>query len=334
MSEIRHDPLTSQWVIMAPERLNRPGAAPLMENLSREIGDSLCPFCPGNEDMTPAEIVQISPGDSHDRSAWTTRVIPNRYPALQVEPEMKKMGAGIFDWLAGVGAHEVLVDSRRHIGDAVDLSEGEWLDAFLVLQQRINDLRRDFRLLSLMYIKNQGSGAGATIPHSHAQIVALPLIAPQLEQRLQNGLKYERFHGRCGFCDRLAQEIRETARMIWDGEHLAVFAPYVSLFPFGVSFQPKSHQACFERASRETLVEFSSVMRQVLKKMQDVLGSRALQWVLYTAPLQTRNWDDYFDWHLELRPVLYPLGGIEWGSGLAINPVLPEQVAEKLRISQ
>lgn len=332
MSEIRHDPLSSQWVIIAPERLERPGVEPLEEKTPVRAVDPLCPFCPGNEKMTPPEIVALRPSGTWNDDHWTCRIVPNRFPALQVEPQMKKMGVGLYDWIAGVGGHEVIIDSRRHIVSSAELSEQEWFDSFLLLQQRINDLRNDFRLLSLLYIKNQGTGAGATVSHSHAQILALPIVAPQLEQRLNNGLKYEHFHGRCGYCDRLAQEIREELRLIWNGEKIVAYEPYASLFPFGSVFQPKEHEACFERASRETLSELARSMKRLLVRMKDLLGDRAMQWVLYTAPLQDRKWDAFFDWHLEMRPVLYPLGGVEWGSGLAINPVSPELAAEKLRL--
>ncbi len=332
MSEIRHDPLTSQWVVIAPERLNRPGAESIPEKEPESALDPLCPFCPGNEGMTPPEIAAVRPVEHAGERDWTTRVVPNRFPALRVEPQMKKMGAGIYDWIVGVGAHEVVIDSRRHIADAAQLTAREWLDSFVLLQQRIHDLRNDFRLLSLLYIKNQGVGAGATIPHSHAQILALPIIAPQLDIRLQNGLKYERFHGRCGYCDRLAQEIREDVRLLWHGERIVSFQPYAAWFPFCTLLQPREHEACFERSSGETLQELAELMTALLSRMKSVLGYRAMQWVLYTAPLQTRSWDAFFDWHIELRPVLYPVGGIEWGSGLTINPVSPELAAKQLRL--
>lgn len=331
MSEIRHDPLANNWVIIAPERLSRPGSEPVSEDLSMGQAAQVCPFCPGNEAMTPPEIAAMRAQGVHNDANWTSRVVPNRFPALQVEPQMKKMGAGIYDWIVGVGAHEVVIESRRHVIHGADLSEEEWLHSFLMLQNRINDLRNDFRLLSLVYIKNQGAGAGATIPHTHAQILALPIIAPSLDIRLQNGMKYDHFHGRCGYCDRLAQEIREEKRVVWSGERIVVYEPYASLFPFGTLFQSREHEACFERVSRETLVELSSSMSTVLGKMRLRLGSCALQWVLYTAPLQGRNWDHFFDWHIELRPVLYPIGGVEWGSGMTINPVAPELAAEQLR---
>lgn len=332
MSEVRHDPLTSQWVIIAPERLDRPGVEPVEERYGDEAPDPLCPFCPGNESLTPPEIEAVRSSGTRNDGNWSCRIVPNRFPALQVEPQMKKMGAGIYDWIAGVGAHEVIIESRRHVVSAAELSETEWLDSFILLQQRINDLRNDFRLLSLVYIKNQGAGAGATIPHTHAQILAMPMIPPQLEYRLNNGSKYEHFHGRCGYCDRLAQEIREDLRLIWNGDRMVVYEPYAAMFPFSTVFQPKEHEACFERASRETLLDLAQSMKKVLIKMKEVLGNRAVQWVLYTAPLQNRTWDIHFDWHLEMRPVLYPIGGIEWGCGLAINPVSPELAAEQLRL--
>ncbi len=332
MSEIRHDPLTNQWVIIAPERLSRPGAETMIEPLSRPAADPLCPFCPGNETMTPPEISAVRPQGAANDANWSCRVVPNRFPALRVEPQMKKMGMGIYDWIAGVGAHEVIIDSCRHIAAAADMSQDEWFDSFFVLQQRIKDLSRDFRLQSLLFIKNQGAAAGATIPHCHAQILAVPIVVPQLDIRLQNGLNYEHFHGRCGYCDRLAQEIRDEQRLIWNGEHLTVFAPYAASFPFASLFQPREHEACFERASRASLLELAQAMKLVLNRMREVLGERALQWVLYTAPLQLRTWDAFFDWHIELRPVLYPIGGVEWASGMTINPVSPELAAKQLRV--
>lgn len=330
MSDVRHDPLTNTWVVMAPERLQRPGAHPLPSSHPDVSGD-LCPFCAGNEDLTPSEILvrrgQGLPNDRH----WTLRVIPNRFPALKVEPQMKKCGVGLYDWVAGVGAHEVLIESPRHKSCAWELSEDELQASFVAVQHRLMDLRRDFRLLSLVYFKNQGAAAGATIAHTHAQILALPMVTPQLQYRLENGKKYQDFHGRCGYCDRLEQEMREGRRIIWSGQHVVAYAPYVSPFPFYTLFQPRRHEACFEKAGADILAELSRALHAVVLKFKTLLDRPALQWILHTAPLQERCWDEMFDWHLELRPILYPLGGVEWGGGVTINPVLPEVAAEGLR---
>jgi UDPglucose--hexose-1-phosphate uridylyltransferase len=325
MPQLRKDPLNDRWVIIAPERADRPNA--LVRPLPEPPGSrETCPFCPGNEKMTPPEILTQRTGSG----AWALRVVPNRYPALRTEIPMSREGVGLFDSMAGVGAHEVVVETSDHSRAMADLPSAQVAGVLRAWQERMLDLARDLRLRSVVAFKNHGAPAGATLPHAHSQLVALPVIPRELQSELEGAKKHFDSKERCLFCDIVQAELRDKDRIVLESEGMVAVAPYASRSPFETWLLPKQHSSSFESSSGQELATAADALRVLLRKIDLALDKPAYNLFLHTMPLrEPRN--DWFHWHLEIKPVLTLQAGFEWATGCAINPTPPEEAASFLR---
>jgi len=312
-----------RWVIIAPERAERPNA--LLRPLP-ERDDEVCPFCPGNEQMTPPEILSRRPADN----GWTLRVVPNRYPALRVEVQMSRSGNGLFDLMAGVGAHEVVIETREHKLTLADVPVEQIEEILRAWQERMLDLSRDIRLKSIIAFKNHGAPAGATLFHAHSQLVALPFVPPSLSEELRGARRHFEEKERCVYCDVIAQELREKERVVIEAEGAVALAPWAARSPFETWIFPREHRSGFESASGQELRAVADALRAMLRKIDVALEKPAFNLYLHTMPLREPA-NEHYHWHLELKPVLTQQAGFEWASGCHINPTPPEEAAGFLR---
>ena len=323
MPELRRDPIAGRWVVIAPERADRPNA--LLRPVEGPAQDAQsCPFCPGNEAMTPPEILRR--GDA----AWSLRVVPNRFPALRVEKQLARKAVGLYDSMAGVGAHEVIIETREHGRTLSQLSPAQLADLLRVWQERMIDLSRDLRLRSIFVFRNSGLPAGATLSHAHSQLVALPLVPPELQVELASARAHFEAKERCIFCDVLAQELEDESRLVLATDGAVAFCPFAARSPFETWLMPRAHGSAFESGSAQDLRAVAEVLGQILRKMDRALEKPAFNLYLHTMPLrEARN--DWYHWHLEIKPVLTLQAGFEWASGCFINPTPPEEAAAFLR---
>lgn len=323
MPELRKDPVVDRWVIIAPERADRPNA--LVRPQPERDGEA-CPFCPGNERMTPPEVL-IHTGAG---PGWSVRVVPNRYPALRTESQMARSGDGLFDSMAGVGAHEVVIETAEHGKTLADLPALQIESVLNAWRERMIDLSRDTRLKALIAFKNHGGPAGATLPHAHSQLVALPFVPPALADELRGARRHFDEKERCIFCDILAQELRDKKRLVLETEGMVAIAPYAARSPFETWLLPREHRSSFESATGQELRWAADALRTVLRKIDVALDQPAYNLLLHTMPLRESQ-NDFYHWHLELKPVLTLQAGFEWASGCFINPTPPEEAAGFLR---
>ncbi len=325
MSHIRKDPVSGHSVIVAEERARRPRRFSL---LSEVDSGSFCPFCPGNESSTGETIGSIPEGSGAD---WSVRAVPNRYPALRVEETPRSEPDGIYDRLSGLGAHEVIIESRNHEKDTATLSVAEVADVLALYRARLRDLKRDVRLKYILAFKNQGAMAGATLPHPHSQILATPTVPTAIKAELANSRRYYDFKSRCLFCDILHQELRDGRRMVYHSGAVAAVAPYASRFPFEIWLLPTEHASHFEDATDELLSHMATALKDVMSRLQVELENPSYNMVLHTGPAQEGAMKHYH-WHIEVMPCLQPrAAGFELGSGYFINPTTPEVAADFLR---
>lgn len=330
MPELRKDPVTGRWVIISTDRARRPS------DFSRERvvvkNEGLCPFCPGHEGKTPPEILAYRPGDDHQSNApgWNLRVIPNKFPALGIEGDLDRMAEGMFDRMNGVGAHEVVIETPDHMMTLATMPLQRVEDMFWAFRERILDLRRDQRFKYILVFKNHGEPAGASLEHSHSQLIALPILPKQVVEELDGAKRYFANKERCIFCDIIRQETAEKVRVAAENDDFITLSPYAARFPFETWILPKQHQAAFENSSTGTYANLAAMLHEVLSKEVQVLDSPAYNLVLHTAPLR-ENTGDYYHWHLELIPKLTKTAGFEWGTGFYINPTPPEEAARFLR---
>lgn len=327
MSELRKDPIVGRWVIISTERAKRPTDFRSQKATPR---GGLCPFCPGQEDKTPPEILAYRDTGAANTPGWSTRVVPNRFPALSIEGKLDRKGEGMFDRMNGVGAHEVIIESPQHDMTFANLPEKQMEDALWAFRDRIVDLTKDQRLQYCLIFKNHGEPAGASLEHTHCQLIALPIVPRAVRQELKSAKDYYDYKERCVFCDVLNQELNDEVRIIDQTEHFVTLAPYAPRFPFETWILPRHHASNFEDSQRPEFADLARMLKSTFAKLEKALDAPPYNFVLHTAPMRERNLP-HFHWHMEVVPKLTSVGGFEWGSGFYINPTPPEEAAQFLR---
>ena len=329
MSELRKDPITGRWVVVTTERQKRLSDFRIEPTAPKPV--EFCPFCGGNEDKTPSEVLAYRQnGGAPNTAGWDVRVVPNPVPALQVEGSVEPHGDGIFDRLAGIGAHEVIIETPDHMQTLATLPEASVANVLWAFRERVVDLRQDRRLQSILVFKNHGASAGAMLDHSHSQLIALPIVPRHLREELDGARQHHQFKERCVFCDIIDQELRGEQRVVIESADFVALAPYAPRFPFETWVLPRQHRASFEDAPRHEIESLSRILKDVLQRVNHALLSPPYNLVLHSSPFYEPT-APFYHWHIEIMPVLMKVPGFEWGSGFYINPVAPEEAARVLR---
>lgn len=331
MLEFRKDPVIGRWVIISTERGLRPTDLK-MQTLHHP--DRLCPFCLGNEHLTTPEIYAIR-GDRTEPNTpgWQLRVIPNKFPALQIEGHLRQRADGIYDKMNGIGAHEVIVESPEHDQTLADFSESQVMHIFLAYRSRITDLIKDTRLRYVMVFKNYGQAAGASLAHPHSQLIATPIVPKRVTEELEGAESYYRYKERCVFCDIVNQELDDEKRLIDQNDDFLAISPYAPRCPFETWILPKTHSPFFEQISDPALKNLSKLLLSIMKRLHVVLENPPYNILIHNAPFHYKFREAYH-WHVEIMPRSTWIAGFEWGTGFYINPTPPEESAEFLRIAR
>lgn len=328
MPDLRKDPVTGRWVIISTDRAKRP------TDFSRERvviqGVRFCPFCPGHETKTPPEVLAYRHSGNANEPGWWLRVIPNKFPALRVEGDLNRQGEGMYDHMNGVGAHEVIIESPDHRMTLGDMNEKNIADIFWAFRDRIVDLRKDYRLRYILLFKNHGEAAGASLEHTHSQLIALPVVPKRVQEELDGSKRYFDYKERCIFCDIIQQELDANKRVVLETDHFLVISPYAPRFPFETWIVPRKHNSHFETSEAAVLQNLGWVMRSTIRKIDKVLENPPYNAIIHTGPVQDGPMAHYH-WHVEIIPKLTKVAGFEWGSGFYINPTPPEESAKFLR---
>lgn len=329
MSQLRRDPITGRWIIVNYEKNIKPEEFSF-EKVVKENNTEGCPFCPGNEKMTPPEIVAHRNVGSPDTPGWTIRVVPNKYPALEAKGELEKRGLGVFDRMNGVGTHEVIVDIPEHTKDVADISDEQAEEIIWSYVSRSTDLRKDPRFKYILIFRNYGKSAGASLEHPHSQLIALPIVPKRVNEELHSSMEYYNYKDRCVFCDILSQELSDKERIIEENDSFICFVPFVSRFPYETWIMPKRHESHFTDLKKEEVRPLGVILRNNLKKLKKLLNDPPYNYIIHTSPINGHE-KDYYHWHIEVMPKLVNVAGFEWGSGFYVNPVPPEVAAGNLK---
>jgi UDPglucose--hexose-1-phosphate uridylyltransferase len=329
VSELRKDPIVGRWVIIAHERAKRPHD--FKSERRAQAAAAICPFCQGQEDKTPPEIVAYrSFGSRADGPGWRIRVVPNRFPALAIEGSLNKQGDGIYDVMEGIGAHEVIIESPLHHTSMAALAVENISEVLWVYRDRLVDLKRDSRLAHGMLFKNVGAAGGASLEHTHSQLIVTPIVPITVWDEMTGALEFFNYRGRCIYCDMVQQEQRTEKRIVHDSTHFTAFCPFASRFPFETWIVPKAHSSHYENIQKPGVDDLGVVLYQVLNKLELALDEPAYNYIIHTAPFGHQELPHYH-WHIEVIPRLTRVAGFEWGSGFYINPIPPESAAAFLR---
>ena len=325
MTELRYNPVTDDWVVVATARAKRPDG--FAQRAARQPME--CPFCAGREHMTPPT-VYYSGGDGE--ASWRVRVFENKYPAFAQDGRPCVRYNEIYRALRGSGRHEVLVLSPDHAAHAGVLPVAQMRRVARAYVERYRALKELEHLRYITIITNQGEGSGATIEHPHSQIFALPVVPKAIRRECSSVLRHRKRTGECVTCRVLAHEGNGGGRMVFRNPHFACYVPYASAFPFELVVSPVRHMAGFGDLTDEEVDAFGAAMRRASHLIYEKLNDPPYNAFLHSAPVrEEQRLADAFHWDWHIRPVLTTLGGFEHATGLIINATLPEDCAEYLR---
>jgi len=346
MPELRRDPILGRWNIIAAERAARP--SDLKHEPTHALG-GFCPFDAGNEDKTPPEVLAYrDDGTEPNTPGWRVRVVSNKFPALRIEGDLGKQGVGLYDTMRGVGAHEVVIETPEHVVSPTALTPEHFAEVILAYRDRLHDLMGDPRFKFGIVFKNVGAAAGASLEHSHSQLIVTPIVPNVISRELRGALEYYNFRGRCLFCDIARQERQEGVRVVIDDPDFLVFEPFASRFPFETWIIPTRHSSQFERITPHEIRRLADVLLGALRRLESALEAPPYNYIVHSAPFHVHDAEvfrgvlgpppveaggglEHYHWHIEIIPRLTRIAGFEWGTGLYINPVPPETSAEYLR---
>ncbi|MCX6074303.1 MAG: UTP--glucose-1-phosphate uridylyltransferase [Campylobacterales bacterium] len=329
MSEIRYDRLSDTHVIIAPERLHRPD---FMTVETPIIEKAICPFCEGNEFMTPKEILAMRKPDTiANQKGWQTRVVPNLYKAVAIETPHAHHD-GNFEYWEGFGAHEVIIDTPRH-----SVSMGEWSHEEMVLwlktlRARVGDLRRDRRIVFISLFKNEGYDAGSTMSHCHTQLIGLPMI-PKTERSLYRQKRQYFEDNHHALMEAIVRAEEESGvRMIERSGEFSAFCPYASSYPFEVMISSQQCVGQIDTLRDNHIDDLALLLYRVIEKFQKELGRFSFNLSVSTPPLSDDSYGgEAHRLMIRIIPRIYRYGGFEVSTHMMINPVAPEVAAKRLR---
>lgn len=323
--ELRRDPITSSWVILAAGRGKRPHAPGPVA--APDQPDEDCPFCEGRESETPPEICASREEEGCDRPGWTVRVFPNKFPILANRLPGLDAGPEAPDRKTAYGYHEVIVDTPLHGATPWETGAHQVQAMLEMYRDRIVSHRDQDYIRYVHIIRNHGAAGAASLEHPHSQLFALPLVPPTIDDELTGFERARAGDVGCILCDMVGHEEELGIRIIAGNESFVAFSPFASRLPYESWIVPRRHQLRFEECAE--LDEMAVLLKDVLDSYREKLGDPPLNYWIHTYPLrgETRP----YHWHLEIMPRLIIPGGLEMGAGVWVNTVAPEDAAADLR---
>ena len=305
--ELRKDYILDRWVIIAEKRNHRP-----VEFKEEKVNHAhSCVFCPGNEEKTPEEISRVQ-----KNGKWKIRVIPNKFAAVSKEKPFKISESGIYTQSEAYGSHEVIIETPNHEKRFSEQNESDLISILKTYAERISEIEKDKQIKYVSVFKNEGEDAGASIFHSHTQIISLPMMPKDISEKIKSSKKSKS----CPYCEIVKRE-RKSKRKCFENSDFLVFTPYASRFNYEVWIVPKKHLTRFENFTENTYKNLASVLKKTMKKVKKI--SPSYNMLINYAP---KGNDLHF--HIEIIPRLSRWGGFEFETGTIINTVSPESAAK------
>ena len=324
MPQLRQNLATKQWVVISTERARRPHSLSELQPCQPPdlpSYDPRCPFCAPEERPGEVEVLRLP-----ENGPWQVRIVRNRYPALAPEGDLERHFSGVERWMTGLGYHEIVIEGPRHDLSPARADSDMLYLTLLAFQRRGLMLEQDRRMVYIQYFKNHGAAAGASLDHPHSQLIALPVVPGTRRQRAEEARRYCDERGGCVFCAMLADELRLQSRLVAVNESAAAFVLYAALSPFHIWVLPRRHLANFLEAEPEDIRAVAVCLHQVLWALDRGLNNPAYNYVLHSCPLHDCG-REYLHWYITVVARISTMAGFEMGTGMYINPTLPEESA-------
>ncbi len=350
-SELRHDWLADRWVIVAPQRTERPEDYSHIVSILND--GTACPFCCGHECETPGTLASYSSAGVNGSSNWQVRVVPNKFPAVngvkyrvdaahsQASPHFPitipsesqpLSGTGIDLYMRRqlTGGHEVIIESPLHLHSLSQLDRETVGLVFRAYRDRLAYWRCEHNSKYAVVFKNVGYDAGASLAHTHSQLIATDILPTEVQRHVTRMEEYERIEGTCLFCRMLAEETEQGLRIVDKTLSFTAFCPFASRLPSMVNIVPNQHSSSFESLDEVALDELAWLTHRLIRRIEKCYPHAAYNFVIHTAPIDKQD-SSAFHWRMELFPRITKVAGFEWGSDCYINPLSPESAAALLR---
>jgi len=313
------------WVLITTDHPKGPADyLPFKPPYQPQEGTGICPFCPGNEGMTPKETFSLG----REGGGWSVRVIPNKFPFFHIEGDFDRRPEGMYDVMEAIGAHEIAVEAPEHHQNLATLEPSHIQKILFAYRERLIDLEKDQRFQQFLILKNY---PGVFNRHPHSHIMAMPVIPRRIDEEIWGTLDYYQRKERCIFCDIIKEEISMKKRVVLETVYFLAFVPFASRYPFETWIIPKIHSPDFHHIREEEMEDLSALIQSLFIRYYKLLSDPPYSLTFHTAPVQGRFHRSEYHWHIETRLRIGLREGFEWGTGFFVNPTPPEAAAVYLK---
>ncbi len=335
--EFRRDLVSGEWILVSSNRQKRPVFFNVKEKkkTGKVFSKKECPFeNPQKSGNADPVFWMPKPGIDKRKAIferdWFTQIIPNKYPLLRRnshKPQIKKYG--VYELVDSLGFHEIVI-ARDHDTMLEDMTIDELFLVFKTYKERYRILEKDKSIDYILIFHNQGELAGASVPHPHSQIIALPIVPPDVSRSINGGVNFYEKYKKCAHCTMLDYEKKKKIRIINKNKYFISVAPFASRVPFEVRVYPIKHNSDFEETSDYELSYLAEIFKDILIRMRKLLNSQDYNFFIHTSSARVDS-VPYYHWHIEILPRTYKWGGVELGIGVEVVSVPPELAAYQLR---
>jgi UDPglucose--hexose-1-phosphate uridylyltransferase len=322
-SELRYDLVSKDWVLIATGRARRPETVAAQKREVHEIPQKDCFFCNLSSQEKPTLQYKDKNGE------WEVTVVPNKYPAFSPSHSLHERAEGPYSIKDGVGYHEVVI-TRDHHKTLAELPVEQVKLVIDAYQERYLEFANEEFINYVSIFHNHGREAGASVAHPHSQIIAIPVIDPDLQRSLNGSRAFFEAQKECAHCKMLHWDIEDGRRIIFENEKFVVIAPFASRVAFETRIYPKEHHAYFERIKDKDKNLLAAALKEALGRILKGMNDPAYNFFLHTAPADGKDYNHYH-WHFEILPKTSTWAGFELGTGIEISTIEPEEAAKYLR---
>ena len=321
MAELRRDPLSGRWMVVG-------------YGASKSSAPGLCPFCPGNESLTPPTIREYL----DEKGNWLVRCFPAKNPIFMIEEAENRRGEGLYDKMGNTGAHEIIVECREHTR-TLSMFDKRSLQLVVEMQrERIADLKRDVRFKYIQVFKNHGELAGSYLFHSHSHVLATPIVPARVWRNVINTRTHYLLKERCLLCDIINQEIRQNKRLVSMNRSFVAICPFASRFPYETWIIPRFHEARYENLRGQNVMDdLSDMFQDLMGRIEQFANAYTVE--VHTSPnteFAEPHGDDipidaYYHWHVELLPRDFRSSKYKREDEFSVISITPEEAAASLK---